>query len=115
MSQANAEGNITSTLTNKIPPPNISFRFAERDDCAIILRFIHNLAKYEHMGNDVVATDDLLAEWLFDKHAAEVLFAVVDGLEIGFALFFSSFSSSSINQFKLYICFSCLFIKSFII
>ena len=74
-------------------PAQLSFRFAERNDCAIILRFIQGLAKYEHLENDVVATEELLAEWLFDKNIAQVLFAIVDGLEVGFALFFSSFST----------------------
>ena len=71
----------------------VVFRFAQRDDCAIILRFIRELAEYERLGNEVVATEDLLSEWLFDKHTAEVLFAVVEGQEVGFALFFSSFST----------------------
>ena len=71
----------------------ITFRFAERDDCALILRFIRELAVYEHMENEVVATEGLLSDWLFEKRAAEVLFAVVDGHEVGFALFFSNFST----------------------
>jgi len=75
-----------------VPVP-VPFRFAGRGDCALILKFIRELAKYEHMEDDVVATEEMIAEWLFDKRAAEVLFAVVDGLEIGFALFFSSFST----------------------
>ena len=68
-------------------------RFAERCDCALILRFIRDLAEYEHLSDAVVATEEALAEWLFDKQAAEVLFAVVDGREVGFALFFSNFST----------------------
>ena len=71
----------------------IAFRGAERVDCAKILRFIQALAEYEHMGDEVVATEELLEEWLFDKKAAEVLFAIVDGKEAGFALFFMSFST----------------------
>ena len=73
--------------------PSITFRFALRDDCAIILRFIRELAEYELMENEVVATEELLGEWLFDKRAAEVLFAVADGHEVGFALFFPNFST----------------------
>jgi GNAT superfamily N-acetyltransferase len=71
----------------------IGFRFAGRDDCALILGFIRKLAEYEKLENEVVATDELLAGWLFDKRVAEVLFAVVDGREVGFALFFTSFST----------------------
>jgi len=71
----------------------VAFRFAERDDCALILRFIRDLAKYERLEHEVVATEELLSEWLFEKHTAEVLFAMVDGQEVGAALFFSNFST----------------------
>jgi len=71
----------------------LSFRFAKRSDCALILSFIRGLAEYEHLENEVVSTEDLLAEWLFDKNAAEVLFAVVDDQEVGFSLFFPNFST----------------------
>jgi len=71
----------------------LRFRFAERGDCALILSFIRELAKYEKLENEVVATEELLAEWLFDKRTAEVFFAEADGLEVGFALFFPSFST----------------------
>ena len=72
---------------------HVTFRIAERRDCILILDFIRKLAKYEHMENDVVATEELLGEWLFDKHAAEVMFAITDGKEVGFALYFSNFST----------------------
>ena len=75
------------------PEPRLVFRFAERGDCPLVLRFISELAEYEHLGKEVVATEALLSEWLFDKRAAEVLFAVADGREVGFALFFASFST----------------------
>ena len=41
----------------------------------------------------MVATETLLEEWLFDKKAAEVIFALEDGKEVGFALFFHNFST----------------------
>ena len=72
---------------------NTAFRFAKRSDCALILRFIRDLAKFEHMENEVVATEEMLAEWLFDKRSADVLFAIADEKEVGFALFFTSFST----------------------
>ena len=71
----------------------ITFRTAERSDAALILRFIHELARYEKMEADVVATEALLEEWIFDKQKAEVIFAVVAGKEVGFALFFHNFST----------------------
>ena len=44
------------------------------------------------MLDEVVATEALLEEWLFDKERAEVILAVVKGKEIGFALFFHNLS-----------------------
>lgn len=71
----------------------VTFRFAERKDCALILDFIKKLADYEKMSDEVVANESLLEEWIFDKKKAEVIFAVVDGKEVGFALFFHNFST----------------------
>lgn len=71
----------------------LSFRFAESTDCGRILDFIKGLAEYEKMSDQVVATEDLLKEWIFEKQKAEVLFACEDGAEAGFALFFHNFST----------------------
>lgn len=71
----------------------LTFRKAEETDCGLILRFIRALAAYEKMLDEVVATEDLLRDWLFRKHSAEVLFACEDGKEVGFALFFHNFST----------------------
>ncbi len=71
----------------------LTFRSANRADVPLILRFIIDLAKYEKLENEVVATPELLEEWLFDRQKAEVIFAVSDGLEVGFALFFHNFST----------------------
>ena len=69
------------------------FRFAEEKDTALILQFIKGLADYEKMNDDVVATEELLKEWIFEKNKAEVIFALEDGVEVGFALFFHNFST----------------------
>ena len=45
------------------------------------------------MADEVVANEDLLEEWIFDKQKAEVIFAVADDKEVGFALFFHNFST----------------------
>ena len=71
----------------------MTFRTACRKDSALILDFILSLAEYEHMANEVVATVELLDEWLFDKQKAEVIFVCEDGVEVGFALFFHNFST----------------------
>jgi len=72
---------------------NITFRNAERKDTALILQFIKELADYEKMSDEVVADETTLEAWIFDKQKAEVIFAVADGKEIGFALFFHNFST----------------------
>ena len=71
----------------------VTFRAAVREDCDLILRFIRALAEYEQLADEVTATEALLEEWLFDKHGAEVIFALADGREVGFALFFPNFST----------------------
>ena len=68
-------------------------RKAVREDAALILEFIKGIAKYEKMENEVEATVELLEEQLFDKGSAEVIFAMEDGKEVGFALFFHNFST----------------------
>lgn len=70
-----------------------SFRSVERQDVPLILRYIRELARYEKLEEEVVATEEILEEWLFDKEKAEVIFAVVEGKEVGFALFFRNFST----------------------
>lgn len=71
----------------------ITFRFAKPEDTGLILKFIKDLAEYEKMASEVVATEELLREWIFEKQKAEVIFAVEDGQEVGFALFFHNFST----------------------
>ena len=68
-------------------------RKAEREDAALVLEFIKGIAKYEKMENEVEATVELLEEQLFDKVRAEVIFAMEEGKEVGFALFFHNFST----------------------
>ena len=72
---------------------NLYFRYATENDCSKILFFIRELASYEKMSDEVIATEELLKEWLFEKKTAEVIFACVGEREIGFALFFHNFST----------------------
>lgn len=71
----------------------LSFRYAQEADVSTILYFIKELAAYEKMSDEVVATEELLREWIFEQKKAEVLFALEDGQEVGFALFFHNFST----------------------
>ena len=71
----------------------MTIRFATENDCAMILHFIRDLAEYEKMADQVVASEELLREWIFEKQKAEVLFVCEEGKELGFALFFHNFST----------------------
>ena len=68
-------------------------RSATPSDVALILRLIRALAIYEKMEDQVVATEELLNEWIFEKQIAKVLIAEVDGIPVGFALWFHNFST----------------------
>lgn len=70
-----------------------TIRKAVREDAALILEFIKGIARYEKMEDEVKATAELLEQQLFDDKRAEVIFAVEDGKEVGFALFFHNFST----------------------
>ena len=72
---------------------HFTIRYAQESDIPKILYFIKELAIYEDMLDDVVATEDLLREWIFEKQKAEVLLAEEDGIPVGFALFFHNFST----------------------
>ena len=71
----------------------LTIRIADRKDTPLILKFIRELADYEKMLDEVVADEKTLEEWIFDRQKAEVLFAVAEGKEVGFALFFHNFST----------------------
>lgn len=71
----------------------LTFRYAVRKDIPLILQFIRDLAEYEKLLDEVVADEATLEEWIFDQKKAEVIFAMKEGKEIGFALFFHNFST----------------------
>lgn len=85
----------------------LNFRYAKEGDASLILYFIVELAKYENMENEVVATEDSLKTWLFEEKKAEVIFVLDGNQEVGFVLFFHNFSTflgkSGIYMEDLYI------------
>ena len=56
----------------------INIRNANINDSATILGFIKELAEYENMSNDVVATEELLKQNIFEKKLAEDIIAEFD-------------------------------------
>ena len=61
---------------------NMEFRYAVEKDIPLILQFIRELAEYEKMADEVIATEALLKEWIFEKMKAEVIFVLEAGKEI---------------------------------
>lgn len=78
----------TESMHNKF-----MMRFAKEKDTALILSFIKKLANYEKLLDQVVATETILKEWLFERKAAEVIIGEYEGKPIGFMLFFYNFST----------------------
>jgi GNAT superfamily N-acetyltransferase len=73
---------------------SLEIRFAVPDDSATILAFIRELAEYERLLDQVTADEAAIRATLFGVHrAADVLIAELDGVPVGFALFFQSYST----------------------
>lgn len=69
-------------------------REATIDDVPLLLTFIKELAEYERLLHEVVATEELLRATLFgERRVAEVLIGEHAGDAVGFALFFHNFST----------------------
>lgn len=71
----------------------LTIRFANEDDIDVILKFIKELAEYEQMLDQVIATKEILYKSLFIEKSAEVIIAEISNEAIGFALFFHNFST----------------------
>lgn len=72
---------------------DFKLRFAEINDVPLIFEFIKELANYEKMIHEVVATEDDLIESLFERKVAEVIIGEYKNKAVAFALFFHNFST----------------------
>lgn len=81
------------TLNTKFIFSTFAIRPAVREDIPEILALIKGLAEYEALADQAVATEELLDRWLFREGKAEVIIGEADGRPVGFALFFTSFST----------------------
>jgi GNAT superfamily N-acetyltransferase len=72
---------------------NFKIRPGIKGDLQLILDFIRELAEYEKLSDEVVASPEILCEWLFEKEKAEALIGELDGEPVAFALFFHNFST----------------------
>jgi GNAT superfamily N-acetyltransferase len=77
-----------------LPEDRISIVPATRSDVPLILALIKELAEYERLAHEVVATEEILTETLFgDRAYAEVIIANYDRNPVGYALYFHSYST----------------------
>jgi len=75
-------------------PPGFTIEGAGERDVPLILAFIRELAEYERLSDEVVATEEGLRAALFGtRPAAEVVIGRCRGEPVGFALFFHNFST----------------------
>ncbi len=69
-------------------------RKASEADVPVLLRLIRELADYEHLSQECIATEESIKDILFgDGVNAEALVAEYDDTPVGFALFFHNFST----------------------
>lgn len=72
---------------------DITFRKAVRDDLPLIYSFIKELAEYQHLEDQMIATEESLEKLLFEENRADVIFCVYKDVEIGFAVYYRIFST----------------------
>jgi GNAT superfamily N-acetyltransferase len=74
--------------------PEIEIRVATEDDVPLVLSLIKELAEYERLSHEVVATEEMLRDSLFgERRVAEVILGYLRDDAAGFALFFHNFST----------------------
>lgn len=71
----------------------LKFIEATEKDVGTILMLIKELAEYENMLDEVVATDEILKTWLFDKKGAHVILGEINDEIVGYCLYFYNFST----------------------
>jgi GNAT superfamily N-acetyltransferase len=74
-------------------PEKFTVRFAEEKDTEAILAMVRELAAYEKLLDKVEANDTILRDSLFKRRVAEAVIAEQQGKPVGYAVFFSNFST----------------------
>ena len=73
---------------------DLEIRPALPSDLALILSLIREIAEFENLAHEVIATEEGMSEYLFgERPVAEVLIAEIGGDPVGFALFYQNFST----------------------
>lgn len=72
---------------------SFTIRKATENDIPTILHLITQLAIYEKLEREVVATEETLKQTIFVQNYAEVIIGEENGQPVGFALFFHNYST----------------------
>lgn len=64
-----------------------------KEDAGMILSLIKEIADYENMSEDVIATEESLVQSIFVDKRAKVVIGELDGEVIGYALYFFNYST----------------------
>ncbi|MFU7514222.1 GNAT family N-acetyltransferase [Clostridium sp. HCS.1] len=72
---------------------NLKIRETTEEDCSLILSLIKEIAEYEKMSDQVVATEESLKESIFRNKRAEVVILELNGEAVGYALYFYNYST----------------------
>lgn len=72
---------------------NLKIRETTEEDCSLILSLIKEIAEYEKMSDQVVATEESLKESIFENKRAEVVILELNGEAVGYALYFYNYST----------------------
>jgi GNAT superfamily N-acetyltransferase len=81
-------------MSQSAPASRIEIRRATAEDVPLLAAFIRELAAYERLAHAATATEDSLRQHLFGpRPAAEAIIAELDGRPVGYAIYFTNFSS----------------------
>lgn len=81
-------------METKTAIPDFSIRDATEKDIPLILQFIQELAMYERLSHEVVATEASLRETLFGENRyAEVIFGYYKKDPVAFSVFYHNYST----------------------
>jgi GNAT superfamily N-acetyltransferase len=85
---------LSFAMATQMKIPGFMIREASQEDLSLILSFVRELAGYERLLHEVVATEETLQESLFgERKVAEVIFGEVNGDPVSFAVFFHNYST----------------------
>lgn len=72
---------------------NLVIRNAKEEDVSTLLELIKEIAEYEKLSYQVIATEETLRESIFKNNRANALILEVDNKKIGYCIYFYSFST----------------------